>query len=60
VVRATGEAARRQQKGEIDMDGTRKQFAEPEVVKHDETMADVTAMTIPIGSDATIGDLTTQ
>lgn len=42
------------------MDETRKQFVEPEVVKHDETMADVTAMAIPIGSDATIGDLTSE
>jgi hypothetical protein len=49
-----------EQKGEIDMDETRKQFIEPEIVKHDETMADVTAMSLPVGSDATIGDLTTQ
>jgi hypothetical protein len=42
------------------MDETRKQFTEPEIVKYDETMAEVTAMSLPIGSDATIGDLTTQ
>jgi len=44
-----------EQRGEIDMDETRKQFIEPEILKHDEKMADVT-MQIGSEPDATIAE----
>jgi len=37
------------------MEDARKQFVEPEIVKHEEKMADVTAVS-PIGSDGTVAD----
>jgi len=40
------------------MDETRKDFVEPEIVKHDETVADVTMQVI--GSDATTVDGTVE
>jgi hypothetical protein len=40
------------------MEDSRKQFVEPEVVKHEEKMADVTAVPGPIGSDGSVDDST--
>jgi hypothetical protein len=48
--RRSGIAAERRQR----MEEARRQYVEPEIVKHEEKIADVTA--VQCGSDPTIGD----